>query len=58
MEEGGGGPQHRVEVAGAVVKHGLAVGKTVILLHHPLPLAGVSIAMERERQQNDSLVFG
>ena len=30
-----------------------AVGETVILLHPPLPLVGVSIAMERERQQND-----
>ena len=26
----------------------VAVGETVILLHHPLPLVGVSIAMERE----------
>ena len=25
--------------------------ETVILLHPPLPLVGVSIAMERERQQ-------
>ena len=36
----------------------LAVGETVILLHRPLPSAGVSIAMERERQQNDSLANG
>ena len=36
----------------------LAPGETVILLHPPLPLVGVSIAMERERQQNDSLVNG
>ena len=36
----------------------LAVGETVILLHPPLPLVGVSIAMERERQQNDSLADG
>ena len=35
-----------------------AVDETVILLHHPLPLAGVSTVMERERQQNDSLVHG
>ena len=27
---------------------GLAVGETVILLHTPLPLVGVSTAMERE----------
>ena len=31
----------------------LAVGDTVMLLHPPLPLVGVSIAMESERQQND-----
>ena len=36
----------------------LAVDETVILLHPPLPLVGVSIVMERERQQNDSLVNG
>ena len=30
--------------------------ETVILLHPPLPSVGVSIVMERERQQNDSLV--
>ena len=34
----------------------VAVGETVILLHPLLPLVGVSIVMERERQQNDSLV--
>ena len=32
------------------------IGETVILLHPPLPLAGASIGMERERQQNDSLL--
>ena len=36
----------------------IAVGETVILLHLPLPLVGVSIVMECERQQNDSLVNG
>ena len=37
----------------------LAVDETVILLHPPLPLVGVSIVMmEKERQQNDSLVNG
>ena len=36
----------------------LAVGETVILLHPPLTLVGVSIAMERGRQQNDSLADG
>ena len=30
-------------------------GETVILLHPPLPLVGVSIVMERERQQNSQL---
>ena len=38
---------------------GLAVGETVILLHPPRPLVvSVSIRMERERQQNDSLANG
>ena len=37
---------------------GLAVDETVSLLPTPLPLVGVSIVMERERQQNDSLVNG
>ena len=34
----------------------VGVGEIAILLHPPLPLVSVSIAMERERQQNDSLV--
>ena len=37
---------------------GLAVGETVILLHPPLPLLGVSIGMERGCQQNDSIADG
>ena len=36
----------------------LAVGETVILLQPPLPLVGVSIGKERERQHNDSLANG
>ena len=36
----------------------LAVGETVILLHPPPHLVGVSIVMERIRQQNDSLADG
>ena len=37
----------------------LAVGETsVILLHPPLPLLGVSIGMGRGCQQNDSLADG
>ena len=36
----------------------LAVDESVILLHPPLPSVGVSKVMERERQQNDSLVNG
>ena len=36
----------------------LAVDETVILLHPPLSLVGVSIVMERERQRNDSLANG
>ena len=35
-----------------------AVGESVILLHPPLPLLGVSMWMERERQKNDSLANG
>ena len=35
-----------------------AVHETLILLHPPLPLVDVSIVMERERQQSDSLVNG
>ena len=31
----------------------VAIGETVILLHPPLPLVGVSIVMEGGRQQND-----
>ena len=37
---------------------GVAVGETVILLHPPLPLGGVSIEMMRECQQHDSLANG
>ena len=36
----------------------VAVGETVILLHPPVPLLGVSIWMVRERQQNESLANG
>ena len=36
----------------------LAVGETVILLDHPLPLVGVSIGLQKGRQQNDSLADG
>ena len=36
----------------------LAIGETVILLHPPLPSAGVSIQMQKGRQQNDSLADG
>ena len=42
----------------ALDRRWLAVGGTVILLHPSLPLVGVSIVVERERQQNDSLVRG
>ena len=38
---------------------GLAIDETVILPHPPLLLVvGVSLGMERERQQNDSLANG
>ena len=40
------------------MRSGLAVGETVILLHPVLHLVGVSIAMERGRQQNGSLADG
>ena len=33
----------------------VAVDKTAIPLHPPLPLSGVSIVMERERRQTDSV---
>ena len=37
----------------------IAADETVVLLHPPPPFVGVSIAMERERQQNDrTLVDG
>ena len=36
----------------------LAIGETVILLQPLLPLLGVSIGKERERQQNDCLANG
>ena len=51
------GIEHAGRGGGAQLQH-LAVDETVILLHPPLPLVDVSIAMERERQQNDSLVNG
>ena len=37
---------------------GLAVGETVILLHPPLPLVGVSIGMKMGCRQDDSLADG
>ena len=36
----------------------LAVGETVVVLHPPLPLVGVSIMMKRRCQQNDNLADG
>ena len=36
----------------------VAAGESAILLHPPLPSAGVSIGMERGCQQNDSLAVG
>ena len=44
--------------ATCIVPSHLLAGETVMLVHLPLHLAGVSIAMERERQQNDSLADG
>ena len=45
-------------VEGSGKPAGLAIGEIVILLHPPLPLAGVSIRMERGCQRNDSLADG
>ena len=45
------------ELVGAELA-GAAIDETVILLHPPLHLVGVSIVMERGCQQNDSLVDG
>ena len=42
----------------AAARLGLAVIETVTLLHPPLPSAGASTVMERERQQNASLANG
>ena len=36
----------------------IAVGETIILLHSPLPLLGVSTGMKRGCRQNDSLADG
>ena len=47
-----------VEEVDVVRVWGLAVGETVILLHPPLPVVGVSIRMERGCQQNGSLADG
>ena len=37
---------------------GIAVGETVILLHPPPPLVGISIRTEKRCQQNDSIADG
>ena len=50
-------PGHNLLIVGANGV-GIAVGETVILLHPSLPLAGVSLGLERECQQNDSLADG
>ena len=48
----GGGAELVVPVDVEHAGRRLAVGETVILLHLPLPLVGVSIWMQRECQQN------
>ena len=60
LRAGSDRPGARFAVALAVgdLRAGPAIDETVNLLHPPLPLVGVSIVMERERQQNDSLVNG
>ena len=50
--------RHRHRRRGELSAVDLAIGETVILLHPPLPLVGVSIGMESERHQNDSLANG
>ena len=49
---------HRRAAASATKTDGGNTRITVTLLRPPLPLVCVSIAMERERQQNDGLVNG
>ena len=44
-------PAHDLALSGPAALARLAPDETVILLHPPLPLAGVSIVMKRERQQ-------
>ena len=55
-----GWPPHTGPVVLDVLEHEamLAVGETVILLHPPLPLVGVSTGINRGCHQNDSLVNG
>ena len=51
---GAGGASRRCGAVSAAIRPVvLAAGETVILLHPPLPLLGVSILMEGGRQQND-----
>ena len=45
-------------VLSVVHRHHLAGGEAFILLHPPLPFVGVSIGIERGRQQNGSLANG
>ena len=56
------GEQEGVALGGLdrLERPGLAIGGegSVILLHHPLPLAGVSIGMEKGCQQSGSLADG
>ena len=53
-----GRPRALLTPLGNLYGRHLAVGETRILLHPPLPLLGVSIGIERRRQQNDSLAAG
>ena len=57
------GDEQRAESGGDVPvaeqpRRDLVVGETVILLHPPVPLIGVSIRMERGCQQENSLADG
>ena len=51
-------PRSNVGAEAGRPTHRLAVREAVIPLHPPLPLVGVPIGMERERQQNDSIADG
>ena len=54
-EEANGAPTAGINQRSQRFAVAVAIGEAVVLLHPPLPLSGVSVGMERARQQNDSL---